>query len=55
MIFTRNMPIYGQYTVIKPESQIYILTFLERIIPKMVIFNTLQTCKWHCIFMNIEI
>ena len=55
MIFTRNKPIYGQYTVIKPESQIYILTFLERIKAKVVIFNTLQTCKRYCIFMNIEI
>jgi hypothetical protein len=54
MIFKRNWPIYGQYTVIKPESQIYILMFFERINPNMVIFNTLQTYKVHCIFMNIE-
>ena len=54
MIFTRNRPIYGQYTVTKPESQIYILIFLERIKHNILIFNTLQTYKACCIFMNME-
>ena len=55
MIFTRNKPIYGQYTVIKRESQIYILTFLEINKLNIQIFNNLQTKLSSCIFMYIEI
>ena len=41
MIFTKNMPISGQYTEIKVESQIYIFIILEYYIHNLQIFNDL--------------
>ena len=41
MIFTKNMPISGQYTEIKVGSQIYIFIILKYYIHNLQIFNDL--------------